>query len=92
METFLKAPFNFVQTLLLAVGIDANGKNLLLAWAVVESENKESWIWLRTVPSMFPGPSLFPGLPNYPRGRASHAGTRSYQEERGGREERYCSI
>jgi len=38
---FLKA--RFVQTLLLVVGIDANGKNLLLAWAVMESENKSSW-------------------------------------------------
>lgn len=35
----------FVQTLLLAAGIDANGKNLLLAWAVVESENESSWAW-----------------------------------------------
>ena len=33
----------FVQTHLLAVGIDANGKNVLLAWAVVESENTNSW-------------------------------------------------
>lgn len=40
---FLKA--RFVQTLLLAVGIDANGKNLLLAWAVVERENKIFWTW-----------------------------------------------
>lgn len=38
--TFLKA--RFVQTLLLAVGIDGNGKSLLLVWAVVESENTES--------------------------------------------------
>lgn len=41
--TFLKA--RFIQTLLLAVGIDANGKNVLLAWAVVESENKSLWSW-----------------------------------------------
>ena len=41
--TFLKA--RFVQTLLLAVGIDANGKTLILAWAVVESENTASWTW-----------------------------------------------
>lgn len=41
--TFLKA--RFVQTLLFAVGIDANGKNLLLAWAIVESENTDSWTW-----------------------------------------------
>lgn len=43
---FLKA--RFVQTLLLAVGIDGNGKKLLLAWAVVESENTESWTWFLT--------------------------------------------
>jgi len=41
--TFLKA--RFVQTLLLAVGIDANGQCLILAWAVVESENTASWTW-----------------------------------------------
>ena len=42
--TFLKS--RFVQPLLFAVGIDGNGKNLpRLAWAIVESENKESWIW-----------------------------------------------
>ena len=41
--TFLKAPF--VQTLLFAVGIDGNGKNLPLAWAIVESKNKDSWTW-----------------------------------------------
>lgn len=29
--------------LLLAVGIDANGHNIILAWAVVESENRSSW-------------------------------------------------
>lgn len=37
--TFLKA--QFVQTLLLAIDIDANQKSLILAWTVVESENKE---------------------------------------------------
>ncbi len=41
--TFLKA--RFVLTLLLAVGIDANGETLILAWAVVESENQDSWSW-----------------------------------------------
>lgn len=41
--TFLKS--KFVQTLLLAVGIDANGHALVLAWAVVESENAESWAY-----------------------------------------------
>jgi hypothetical protein len=41
--TFLKA--RFILTLLLAVGIDANGENVLLAWAVVESENRDSWEW-----------------------------------------------
>ena len=30
------------------VGIDGNGQTLLLAWAVVESENKESWTWFLT--------------------------------------------
>jgi transposase-like protein len=28
---------------LLAVGIDADGRNVILAWAVVESENRNSW-------------------------------------------------
>ena len=41
--TFLKA--HFIQTLLLAVGIDADGHNTILAWAVVESENRDSWEW-----------------------------------------------
>jgi len=41
--TFLKA--RFVLTLLLAVGIDANGELYPLAWAVVESENQSSWEW-----------------------------------------------
>ena len=41
--TFLKTQFG--QILLLAVGIDANGKNLILAWAIVESENTDSWTW-----------------------------------------------
>jgi hypothetical protein len=35
--TFLTG--KFALTLLLAVGIDANGHNVILAWAVVESEN-----------------------------------------------------
>ena len=39
--TFLQA--RFVQTLLLAVGIDTNGNILLLAWGIVESENESSW-------------------------------------------------
>jgi hypothetical protein len=39
--TFLKG--RFIQQLLLAVGIDANGNGLILAWAVVESENEDSW-------------------------------------------------
>jgi hypothetical protein len=29
--------------LLLAVGIDANGNNIILAWALVESENQVLW-------------------------------------------------
>lgn len=28
---------------MLAVGIDADGRNVILAWAVVESENVSSW-------------------------------------------------
>lgn len=40
---FLKA--KFVQVPLLAIGIDANSQNLLLAWVVVESKNKASWSW-----------------------------------------------
>lgn len=39
--TFLKSRYQ--QTLLLAVTIDTNGNNLLLAWAVVEAENNSSW-------------------------------------------------
>jgi hypothetical protein len=41
--TFLKG--RFIQTLLLAIGIDADGHNTILAWGVVESENRESWEW-----------------------------------------------
>lgn len=33
------------MTLLLAVGSNANGQNIILAWAVVESENSDSWGW-----------------------------------------------
>jgi len=40
-STFLKA--RFIQTLLLAVGIDGNGNILLLAWGIVEGENASSW-------------------------------------------------
>ena len=39
--TFLKG--FYAQTLLLAVTVDANGQYLLLAWAVVESKNKNAW-------------------------------------------------
>lgn len=42
-ETFDKA--RYVQTLLLAVTNDANGHILLLAWAIVEVENKEYWYY-----------------------------------------------
>lgn len=42
-STFLNADFQ--QTLLLAVTVDANGDYLLLAWAIVESENTESWTY-----------------------------------------------
>lgn len=39
--TFCKT--RFVQTLLIAVSIDANSHIVLLAWAVVDSENKDAW-------------------------------------------------
>jgi hypothetical protein len=39
--SFLKGFFQ--QTLLLAVSVDANNQYILLAWAIVESENAESW-------------------------------------------------
>lgn len=39
--TFLTG--KFVLILLLAVRIDANGQTTILAWAIVESENLESW-------------------------------------------------
>jgi hypothetical protein len=38
--TFLKGRFQ--QILLLTVSINTNGKNLTLAWAVVESESRSS--------------------------------------------------
>lgn len=41
--TFLKS--TFMQQLLLTVGIDADGKNVILAWAIVESENTSAWMW-----------------------------------------------
>ena len=41
--TFCKA--RYIQTLLLAVTIDANGHIVLLAWAIVEGENSDSWTW-----------------------------------------------
>lgn len=41
--TFLKA--HYQQTLLLAVTVDGNGHCLILAWAIVESENAESWAY-----------------------------------------------
>jgi transposase-like protein len=54
--TFLKA--RFVQTLLLAVGVDANSQITLLAWGVVESENRSSWEWFlchlrRAIPEVY---------------------------------------
>jgi hypothetical protein len=39
--TFLTGRFKL--TLLLAVGVDADGRNVILAWAIVESENASSW-------------------------------------------------
>ena len=35
----------FLMTLLLAVRIDANGQTYIIAWAIVESENKQSWAY-----------------------------------------------
>ena len=41
--TFTKARFR--QILLFATAIDGNDEIVLLAWAVVESENEDSWAW-----------------------------------------------
>jgi hypothetical protein len=40
-RTFLTGRFRL--TLLLAVSIDADSRNVILAWAVVESENSSLW-------------------------------------------------
>jgi len=40
-DTFCKV--GYIQTLLLAITIDANSHIVLLAWAVVEGENSDSW-------------------------------------------------
>ena len=45
-DTFCKA--RFVQTLLLAATIHANGHIILLAWAIMEGENKDSWSYFMT--------------------------------------------
>ncbi len=60
--TFLTG--KFVLTLLLAVGIDANGCNVILAWAVVESENQDSWEYFlrhlrRCIPEIASEPCVF---------------------------------
>ena len=39
--TFTKT--QFIQTLLLAIGIDADNHAVLLAWGLVESETEDSW-------------------------------------------------
>jgi hypothetical protein len=41
--TFFLNAYN--QTILLAIGRDGNNESYLIAWAIVESENKNSWIW-----------------------------------------------
>lgn len=41
--TFTKNSFR--QTLLLATTIDGNNEIVVLAWALVESENGDSWAW-----------------------------------------------
>jgi len=38
----------FIQTLLLAVGIDAENHVVLLAWGLVESETEDSWRFFLT--------------------------------------------
>jgi transposase-like protein len=60
--TFLTG--RFVLTLLLAVGIDANGHNVILAWAMVESENRDSWEYFlrllrRCIPEVVSEPCVF---------------------------------
>ena len=45
------------QTLLLAVGRNGNNESWIIAWAIVESENDESWDWFverlcKCVPSL----------------------------------------
>lgn len=60
--TFLTG--RFVLTLLLAVGIDADGRNVILAWAVVESENQGSWEYFlrllrRCIPEVSSEPCVF---------------------------------
>src|SRR5436190_2298547 len=47
----------FYTDLSLAIGTDADGHNTILAWAVVESENRDSWEWFfrhlqRAIPSI----------------------------------------
>jgi transposase-like protein len=60
--TFLKG--RFIQQLFLAVGIDANGNTLILAWAVVESENEDSWRYffhhlIIAIPEISEEPTVF---------------------------------
>jgi hypothetical protein len=40
-NTFLKK--RFIRQLLLAIGINTNSNTLILAWAIIESKNKDSW-------------------------------------------------
>ena len=42
-RTFIKG--HFVLIILLAVRINANNQTTLLAWAIVESENKSFWVY-----------------------------------------------
>ena len=47
----------FKQTLLLAVGRNGNNESWIMAWAIVESENDDSWSWfverlVQTIPKL----------------------------------------
>jgi hypothetical protein len=54
----------FILTLLLAVGINVNDHNVILAWVIVESENQGSWEYFlqllrRCIPEIASEPCVF---------------------------------